>query len=96
MFNALFKVWDLSLKSAKQSLGYLTKKHAAFATWVEKCGVGILKQLLREHIDNLVGQFGWCEHLVVAQVRDAREYIGVVDAVKQTIVLHSLVLFYNV
>ena len=96
MLQSLLEVGDLRLQSLDQSLRYLAEKYAALAAWVEKRGVGVLKQLLWEHVDNLVGQFGRCEHLVVTQVRDAREYIGVVDAVKQTTVLHSLVLFYNV
>ena len=89
MLQSLLEVGHLSLQPFDESLGYLAEEDTALAAGVKEGGVGVLKQLLWEHVDNLVGQFGRCEHLVVAQVRDAREYIGVVDAVKQTIVLHS-------
>ena len=96
MLQSSLEVGHLSLQSLDESLGYLAEEDTALAAGVKKSSIGVLKQLLWEHVDNLVGQFGRCEHLVVTQVRDAREHIGVVDGVKQTTVLHSLVLFYNV
>jgi hypothetical protein len=72
MLYALLQVGNLLFKSFDKSLGYLAKEHTALATGIEERGVGILEQLLWEHINNLVCQFGRSEHLIVAQVGNAR------------------------
>jgi hypothetical protein len=72
MLYALLQVGNLLFKSFDKTLGYLTKEHTALATGIEERGVGILEQLLWEHVNNLVCQFGRSEHLIVAQVGNAR------------------------
>ena len=93
MFQTFFKVGNLWFQSFDKSLSYLSQKHAALATRVEECGVGVLKQLLWKHVDNLVCQFGRCEYLVVAQVGYARQYVGVVDCVEQ-VIFHNIMYVY--
>ena len=72
MLYTLFKVGYLLFKPFNQSLGNLTQKNSAFATRVEECGVGILEQLLWEHINNLVSQFGRGKHLIIAKIGKPR------------------------
>ena len=88
MLNALFKVGDLLLKSFNKAFGYLTQKNATFATRVDESGIGVLEQLLWEHINNLVCQFRRSEHLIIAKIGNARKHVGIIDAFEQTI-LHN-------
>jgi hypothetical protein len=72
MLYAFLQVGNLLFKSFDKSLCNLAQEHTALATGIEELGVGILKQLLWEHVNNLVCQFGRSEHLIVAQVGNAR------------------------
>jgi hypothetical protein len=72
MFQTFFKVGNLWFQPFDESLGYLAQEHTALATGIEERGVGILEQLLWEHVNNLVCQFGRSEHLIVAKVGNAR------------------------
>ena len=85
MLNAFFKVGNLSFKTFNQSFGYLTQEYTALATRVEKCSIGILEQLLWEHINDFICQFGRCKHLVIAKIGNARKHVGIIDAFEQTI-----------
>jgi hypothetical protein len=66
MFDALLQVGDLRFKPLDEPFGYLAQKDTALATRVEESGIGVTEQLLRKHVDNLVGQFGRSKHFVVA------------------------------
>ena len=79
MLNAFFKVGNLRFKSFDKPFGYLAQEHTALATRIEEGGIGILEQLLREHVYNLVCQFGRSENLVIAQVRYTGKDVGIVD-----------------
>jgi hypothetical protein len=80
MLNAFFKVGNLLLKSLNQPLGYFTQKNSTLATRIEESGIGVLEQLLWEHINNLVCQFGRSEHLIIAKIGNARKHVGIIDA----------------
>ena len=66
--DALLKVWNRVCQAFYQSLGNLSQKDAALRAGIKKPRVGTLEQLLRQHVEHLVGQLRRCEHLVVAQV----------------------------
>ena len=95
MLNAFFKVGYLLFKTFNQSFGYLTQKNSTLATRIEESGVWVLEQLLWEHINNLVSQFGRGEHLIIAKIGNTRKHVGIIDAFEQTI-LHNPVPSYNV
>ena len=79
MLYTLFKVGYLLFKSFDKSFGNLTQKNATLATRVEESGIGVLEQLLWEHINNLVCQFGRSEHLIIAKIGNARKHVGIID-----------------
>ena len=82
MLQTLFKVGNLMFETFYQSFGNFSEEHTALATRVEEGGIGILKQLLRKHIDNLVGQFGRSKHLIITKIGYARQYVRIIDVVK--------------
>ena len=92
MLYTLFKVGDLLLKSFNKSLGNLAQENSALAARVKESGIEVLEQLLWEHINNLVCQFGRGEHLIITKIGNARKHVGIIDAFEQTI-LHNPVLF---
>lgn len=55
-------------QTLNQSLGNLSQKDATLCTRVKELGIRTPKQLLRQHIEHLVGQLRWREHFVVAQI----------------------------
>ena len=85
MLYTLFKVGYLLFKSFDKSFGNLTQKNSTLATRVEESGVGVLEQLLREHINNLVRQFRRGKHLIIAKIGYTRKHVGIIDAFEQTI-----------
>ena len=60
----------------------LTQKDTRLAEGIEKLRIRTAKQLLRKHIQHLVGQHRRRKHLIVAQVGDAVEHIGIVFAIR--------------
>ena len=76
--NALATVRHLRLKSSVKPLDNLTEKHARLRHGVEKGGGGRREQLLRQYVQHLVRQRGRREHLIVAQIGEAVEHIGIV------------------
>ena len=88
MFYTLLKVGYLPFKSFNKSLGNLAQDNSALAARIEESGVGVLEQLLWEHINNLVCQFGRGEHLIITKIGNARKHVGIIDAFEQTI-LHN-------
>ena len=76
--DALLQVWNRVGQSLNQSLGNLSQKDTTLCAGVKELGVRTPKQLLRQHIQHLVGQLRWREHFVVAQVSQTRQYIGII------------------
>ena len=76
--NALLQVWDGFCQALNQPLGNLSQKDTALRARVKKTSVRTPKQLLRQHVQHLVGQLRWREHFVVAQVCQTRQYIGII------------------
>ena len=68
MLYTLFKVGYLLFKTFYQSFGYLAQENSALAARIEESGVGILEQLLWEHVDNFICQFGRGKHLIIAKI----------------------------
>lgn len=78
MVNALLLVGDLMGKSDDKTLGDFAQKHARFTNGIQKGGLPAAKQLLGQHIEYLVRQLGRGEHLIVTQIGEAGEDVGVV------------------
>ena len=76
--DALLKVWDGFYQALYQPFGNLSQKDTALRAGVKELGVRTPKQLLRQHVQHLVGQLRWGEHFVVAQVCQTRQYIGII------------------
>ena len=76
--DALLQVWNRVCQTFYQPFGYLSQKDAALRAGVEKTSVRTPKQLLWQHVQHLVGQLRWREHLVVAQVCQTRQDIGII------------------
>ena len=53
--DALLQVWDRVCQTFYQSLGNLSQKDAALRAGVKELGVRTPKQLLRQHVQHLVG-----------------------------------------
>ncbi|MPN61342.1 hypothetical protein SDC9_209078 [bioreactor metagenome] len=85
MIDALLQIWYLRLQSRYQTLGYFTQEHSRFAGRVKKSGVGITEQFLRQHIEHLVHDIRRREHLIVREIRQTRQHIGIVYRTKQII-----------
>ena len=82
MVDTLLTIGYLTGQAAVEPLHYLTQKHARLAERVEKGGRRVAKQFLGKHVQHLVGQHGRGEHLIVAQVGDAVEHIGIVCLIR--------------
>ena len=88
MFYTLLKGGYLPFKSLNKSLGNLAQENSALAARIEESGVGVLEQLLWEHINDFVCQFRRGKHLVIAKIGKTRKHVGIIDAFEQTI-LHN-------
>jgi hypothetical protein len=64
--DAFLQVGNLVGQALNQPFGNLSQKNATLCTRVKELRVGTAKQLLRQHIEHLIGQLRWGEHLVVA------------------------------
>ena len=80
VIDTLLQVGKDRLQSGQQPLGNLPQKDAAFAGGVQKLGVGVRKQLLREHIEHGVCHLRRREHLIVGQVGKAGQHIRIINA----------------
>ncbi len=78
MVKALLHIGNLFGETIQQTLGYLTKKHTALAEWVEKLYLTIAPNLLWQKIEHAVGYLGGVKHLIVAQIGQATEHIGII------------------
>ncbi len=78
MVNTILKVRNLFRQTINQSFGNLTKKYTAFRTRIKELGFFTTKQFLWQHIKHLISQLRRCEHFVVAQISQARQYIRIV------------------
>lgn len=79
--NALLTVGNGFGQATVKPLDYLTKKYARLAERVEKGGCRTAEQLLRKQVEHLVG-LGWRrEYLIVAEVGDAVQHIGIVRVI---------------
>ena len=85
MVDALLAVGDLRREAAVEPLHYLAQKDTALGEGVEERSVGVAEQLLRQHVEHLIGERGRCEHLIVREVRQAIQHVGIVE------VIHSFV-----
>lgn len=77
--DALLTVGHLCLQAAVETLHYLAQEDATLGEGVEERGVGVAEQLLRQHVQHLIGERGRREHLVVREVRQAVQHVGVVE-----------------
>jgi hypothetical protein len=68
MVYALLYIRYLVGQPCYQPLGNLTQEDPALRAGIEKPRVGTLEQLLRQHVEHLVGQLWRSKHFVVAQV----------------------------
>lgn len=75
-------VWVDRFESVNKPFGDLAQEDAALACGVEKLGVGIAPQVLRKHVKYLVSNLRRRKHLVVAQVCDATQDVGVASLLK--------------
>ena len=80
--NALLTVRDQVSQSSIKPFHNLTQKDTRLAEGIEELRIGTAKQLLRKHIQHLVGQHRRRKHLIVAQVGDAVEHIGIVFTIR--------------
>ena len=78
MVKALLHIGNLFRETIQQTLGYLTKKHAALAERVEKLYLTIAPNLLWQKIEHAVGYLRRRKHLIVAQIGKATEHIGII------------------
>ena len=80
--DTLLQIGKLRFKSLDEPLGCLTEKYSCFTGRIEKCSVGIGEKLLRQHIKHLVDNLGRRENFIVGEIRQARQYIGIVNIFK--------------
>ena len=85
MVDALLTVGNLRLQATVEPLDDFAEKDATLGEGVEERSVGTAEQLLGQHVEHLVGERGRCEHLIVREVRQAIQHVGIVE------VIHSFV-----
>ena len=78
MVKALLHIGNLFGKTILQTLRYLTKKHAALAERVEKLYFTIAPDFLWQKVEHAVGYLRRSKHLIVAQIGQATEHIGII------------------
>ena len=78
MLDALLAVGHPRLQPSVEPLDNLAEEHARLRHRVEKGSGGRREQLLRQEVEHLIGQRRRREHLVVAQIGQAVEHIGIV------------------
>ena len=78
MVKALLHIGNLFGETIQQPLGYLTKKHTALAERVEKLHFTIAPNLLWQKIEHAVGYLRRREYLIVAQIGQTTEHIGII------------------
>ena len=76
--DAFLQVGNLVGQACYQSLGNLSKKDATLGARIKELCLRASEQLLRQHVQHLIGKLWRREHFVVAQVCQARQHIGVV------------------
>ena len=69
--HPLLQVRKLRLQPNKQALGDFTQEYTTLAGRVKEGRIRILKQLLREHIQHLIGNIRGRKDLVVGQICEA-------------------------
>ena len=79
------QIGNLCLQPDQQPLGDFPQKHAALARGIEERRVRVAEQLLRQHVQHGVRHLWRREHLVVAQIRNAGQHIGIIDGVEQIV-----------
>ena len=88
---ALLEVRDLVLQAHDEPFRDLAQKHACLARRVQKRGVWVAEQFLRQKVQHLIDNAGRGEHFVVAQVGKATQNVrrvqclAFVDLVKKGI-----------
>lgn len=80
--GALAYVRHLVFEPQHQSLGYLAQEDARLGDGIEECGSGRAEQLLGQHVQHLVDDLWRGEHLIVGEVGQAGQYIGVIVVVQ--------------
>ena len=78
MVKALLHIGNLFGETIQQTLGYLTKKHTALTKRVEKLYLTIAPNLLWQKIEHTVGYLRRREYLIIAQIGQATEHIGII------------------
>lgn len=76
--DTLLAVGNLLLEAAVEAFHYLAQEDTTLADGVEECGVRAGKQFLGQQVEHLVGKRGRGEDLIVGEVGQAVEHIGVV------------------
>ena len=78
MVDTLLAVGYRLHQTTIEPLDYLTQEDSRLAEGVEERCRGTAEQLLRQHVKHLIGECRRSEHLVVREVGDAVEHIGIV------------------
>ena len=80
MVDALLPIGDLRFQSLVEPPGNFAQKHAGLAGRVEKPGLGIAPERLRQEVQHLIGQLRRREDLVAGEIGQAGKHIGVVTS----------------
>jgi len=89
MIYALRQVRNLLLQSLREAAGDLAEEHAGFRAGVQELhrlvgpevrAIVAGRPRLGQRVQHPVGKLRRCEHLVVGEVRDARQYVRVAVA----------------
>ena len=79
--HPFLQVGETLFQPDQQPLGDFPQKHPALARRVQELRVRVAEQLLRQHVQHGVRHLRRGEYLVVGEVRNAGEDVGVVDGV---------------
>ena len=76
--DAFLPVGNAVGQPRKQAAGYLAEEHACLAHGVEEGGLRVAPQRGGQQVEHVVDHGRRGEHLVVAQVGQARQHVGVI------------------
>ena len=65
-------------KTYQQALGYLSQKDSTLRKRVEKLSLAIAPNILWQHVEHTIGYLRRRKHLIVAQISQATEHIGII------------------
>lgn len=83
MFQPLIEVGEARFQPFNEPLRDLPEENARLAGRVQECGVRVAEQLLRQHVQHPVYNFGRRENLIVGKISKAVQHIGIVNIVEK-------------